>query len=347
MESVSISSQSGYKEELTASILTQIQAELYQTEVYQSVLKTLEKQLDEREESAQVLLEAVARQAIWLALKQVAKNAKEEKVTGGEKMSGNRLRVLGESPSPCFSPEDIAEWQTAQGEFSDAKSNSANGKRRGGDGTDRSDRNSKFQRGLQKLFPSQPTGENTGENNENSAETWKAAIRQMGEELKRARQERSLSLEELHRETLVPLHHLQALENGNIDRLPEHIYVRSFIHKIGEVMGLEGTGMAACLSVPLSETKVVPSWSAKDPKLGFSLSPVHLYLGYTALMAGAIGGLAWMSEQTASENLHEPDPGVIAPATETTAPTSSPGVSSSPQSFAPTSGIAPPEAIIP
>jgi len=39
------------------------------------------------------------------------------------------------------------------------------------------------------------------------------------------------------------------------------------------------------------------SVSDSESAEGFQMRPVHLYIGYTALMAGAVGGLGWLSQQ--------------------------------------------------
>jgi cytoskeletal protein RodZ len=63
-------------------------------------------------------------------------------------------------------------------------------------------------------------------------------VRQLGEELLRVRQDRGISLYQLHLQTLVPLHHLKALETGQTDKLPEDIYVRGFVRRLGDALGL-------------------------------------------------------------------------------------------------------------
>lgn len=124
-------------------------------------------------------------------------------------------------------------------------------------------------------------------------------LRELGTELRKGRQIRSLSLQQLHSQTLVPLHHIEAIENGEIEKLPQDIYVRGFIRRLGDALGLDGTAMANALPkpdpspIPGTYLSVPDSESAE----GFQMNPVHLYIGYTALMAGAIGGVGWLSQQ--------------------------------------------------
>jgi cytoskeletal protein RodZ len=120
-------------------------------------------------------------------------------------------------------------------------------------------------------------------------------LRQLGQTIQEVRESKAVSLRQLHTTTLVPLHHLEALEMGRVDRLPEDVYLRGFIRRIGNALGLDGNHLAA--SLPKPETQdILPSWyhptTSKSPSL--HLDSMHLYLGYAALMAG---GFVWLSQQ--------------------------------------------------
>ena len=122
---------------------------------------------------------------------------------------------------------------------------------------------------------------------------------ELGRQLRQGRQTRGLSLQQLHDQTLVQLHILDAIENGEIEKLPQDIYLRGLIRRIGDALGLDGHAMADTLPKPEPSQIVNPylSVTASSSTDGFQMHPVHLYLGYTALMAGAVGGLAWLSQQ--------------------------------------------------
>jgi hypothetical protein len=127
----------------------------------------------------------------------------------------------------------------------------------------------------------------------------KDCLCELGRELREGRELRSLSIQYLHSLTLVPMHHIEAIENGEIEKLPQDIYVRGFIRRIGDAVGLNGNAMADAL--PKLETAETQnsylSGSDSDLGDGFQMSSAHLYIGYTALMAGAVGGVAWLSQQ--------------------------------------------------
>ncbi|HEY9646529.1 MAG TPA: helix-turn-helix domain-containing protein [Chroococcidiopsis sp.] len=134
-------------------------------------------------------------------------------------------------------------------------------------------------------------------------------LQQLGQVLREARHRHGLSIEQLHTKTWVPVHQLKALEAGEADRLPETIYIQGFVRRIATVFNLDLEDLLASLGAVDTPKNVIPSWSQSQASTaGFQLQPVHLYLGYAALMAGAVGGLAWMSNNPATNNALNPDP---------------------------------------
>lgn len=121
-------------------------------------------------------------------------------------------------------------------------------------------------------------------------------LRKLGQELHVVREARSLSVLDLHQRTMVPIHHIKALEAGQIDRLPEDIYVRGFVRQMGDALGLDGRAIARLIPLPAGTLNPVPSWYHEESNR--SLNPMHLYVGYTALIAGTMGSLVWMNQQS-------------------------------------------------
>jgi cytoskeleton protein RodZ len=117
---------------------------------------------------------------------------------------------------------------------------------------------------------------------------------QLGQRIKQSREAKGLTLQELHHQTYVPIHHLKALELGQLDKLPEEVFLRGFVRQIGKVLGM--SDLVEAVPAPEPAKKAVLS----GKKAGFQpidqISPVHLYVGYAALMAGAVGGLTWISQ---------------------------------------------------
>lgn len=128
------------------------------------------------------------------------------------------------------------------------------------------------------------------------AQDWEECVRKLGQELLQVRQDRGISLYQLHLQTLVPLNHLKALETGQIDKLPEDIYVRGFLRRLGDALGLDGARMAA--SIPARVVNSLDSPTHRNASsLGFSLAPAHFYFGYAVLMVVSVGALLLLSHQ--------------------------------------------------
>lgn len=138
------------------------------------------------------------------------------------------------------------------------------------------------------------------------------------------RQRLGLTLRQIHAETVVALHHLQALDEGKIDRLPEDVYLRGFLRRLEKCLGLpEGdlTGYlpnAIAVTSPIANRQPLQVRSTTNLTPVFSLpsQPNYAYLTYAALMAG---GVFWVSQQGSPKSnlaplkIDRPQP--IAPAT--------------------------------
>jgi hypothetical protein len=122
------------------------------------------------------------------------------------------------------------------------------------------------------------------------------SILQLGQQIKQLRQTKGITLNQLYNQTYVPLHHLKALEAGQLDRLPEDIFLRGFVRRLGGALGVDGAALAAQIPQPAQPKRIVPSWQKRHFKPMIQLSPVHLYVGYATLMAGAVGGLTWATQ---------------------------------------------------
>jgi cytoskeleton protein RodZ len=130
----------------------------------------------------------------------------------------------------------------------------------------------------------------------------------LGQAVAEAREAKAMTLAQLHARTFVPLYHLQALERGEVDRLPQDIYLRGFLRRIENALVLESGALMAYLPDEAAlESGILPSWvkgkaaSIKPSQniAGLEVNSAHLYLAYTALMAG---GLCWISGQSAPKN---------------------------------------------
>lgn len=66
----------------------------------------------------------------------------------------------------------------------------------------------------------------------------------IGQKLKSAREAQGLSLRQIYERTKIPINHLQAIDVGQTDDLPEPVYVAGFIKRYAECIGLDGQVLA-------------------------------------------------------------------------------------------------------
>lgn len=69
-------------------------------------------------------------------------------------------------------------------------------------------------------------------------------LRTIGAYLGQERKERGVSLDEIAVKTYIPQRLLQALEDGQVERLPEPVFVQGFIRRFADAIGLDGVALA-------------------------------------------------------------------------------------------------------
>lgn len=63
-------------------------------------------------------------------------------------------------------------------------------------------------------------------------------------QLRQAREEQGMTLEQLAAKTYIPLRSLRALDAGQSDALPEPVFIQGFIRRYGDTVHLDGTALA-------------------------------------------------------------------------------------------------------
>jgi cytoskeletal protein RodZ len=124
------------------------------------------------------------------------------------------------------------------------------------------------------------------------------ALKAIGLKLAHAREQRESSLEELAVKTHIPARLLQAIEQGELNRLPEPVYIQSFIRQYANVMALNGVQLASEFPVEPVVRSPRKAWFQR-PKL--QLTPLHLYSGYALLILAAVQGLSVVLNQSARQ----------------------------------------------
>ncbi|HEY9872761.1 MAG TPA: helix-turn-helix transcriptional regulator [Candidatus Obscuribacterales bacterium] len=337
---VAVSTTVEISKETQRSLLCEIEAQLYDSEIYHRAMAGLQTMLGGAVGTAQILVKAVGREAIRLAFQQFCNQYKEitpvashETITAPEQQLASPLPIVVEDSSAnaaVVSDQDKPNFNAAPENLES----------------------------VAKVSSSTPTilsfprpSENTAKVvEERASKEREERLRQIGEELKQARQARSLPIEQLHNETLVPIRHIEALETGCVDTLPEDVFVRGFIRQLGNALRLDGAAMADSLPAAAPVKYGMPSWYQSQSTPGFPLASVQSYVGYAALVAGAVGGLGWLSQHSTSGTLVKPDPDISSPApvshsADRAEPSGTPGVNFRQKGVTIGADIAPPEAI--
>lgn len=108
-------------------------------------------------------------------------------------------------------------------------------------------------------------------------------LAEIGSQLKYLREEQNISLGKIKQITLISERHLRAIEEGNIDALPEPIYIQGFIRKYANVLGVADIAE----QFPLTNFAPKTTWFKSS-----ELRPLHLYFIYIAIISAAVGTLS-------------------------------------------------------
>lgn len=120
-------------------------------------------------------------------------------------------------------------------------------------------------------------------------------LTEIGDYLRRLRQHQELSLEDVASMTLIPVRTLVAIEDGDLSRLPEPVYVQGFIKRYADAIGTDGSEFANAFPTGIHSKPSKPSWRGT---IEAQLRPFHLYLLYMLLVLGAVGGLSYLMNRS-------------------------------------------------
>lgn len=159
-------------------------------------------------------------------------------------------------------------------------------------------------------------------------------LAQLGSDLRSLREERRLTLSQMAELTKIQPRSLAAIEDGNLHQLPEPVYIRGFIKRYAEELGLDGEQYAREFPMGLTEQDG-HNWKSSPAA---QLRPVHLYVAYILLIVTAVSGLSHLLSRssqtvTADSPLESTVPVSPAPASptlpQTLAPSTAPAANAS------------------
>ncbi|MEB3356686.1 MAG: RodZ family helix-turn-helix domain-containing protein [Synechococcales bacterium] len=145
-------------------------------------------------------------------------------------------------------------------------------------------------------------------------------LAQIGDYLRQVREERAVSIEQVSAQTMIQARLLRAIETGDLNQLPEPVYIQGFIRRYAEVLGLNGAELAHAFPTTPDIHAIQPSWKSSAAA---QLRPLHLYAAYVALIVAAVSGLSYLltpaltrtaSVQQSSPRESQANPSASAPA---------------------------------
>jgi cytoskeleton protein RodZ len=154
-------------------------------------------------------------------------------------------------------------------------------------------------------------------------ETPRDIMLQIGMGLRQWREHYGLSIEDLSASTQLQPRLIQAIEAGQIELLPEPVYVRGMIKRYGDRLGLNGTEIAQNVPIWQREEADFTTKTATRKATAFHpprrIAPVYLYLGYTL----AIVGIGAMSSHLINDAF-KPKSAILLPPVTTSQPAAIP-----------------------
>ena len=140
-----------------------------------------------------------------------------------------------------------------------------------------------------------------------------------GDSLKREREMRGVSLDEISAATRIATRFLQAIENEQWDQLPGGVFNRGFVRAVARYLGLDEENIVAEYALAVGDSPTVPVWTGSPPAVT-SQQPwgawIIVGLAVVALFAGGWFGVrriyAWrVSKHAAQITTAAAEPGAI------------------------------------
>lgn len=127
-------------------------------------------------------------------------------------------------------------------------------------------------------------------------------LKEIGSQMRQVREEKSVSIDEVATKTRIQARLLIAIEEGNIEHLPEPVYVQGLIKQFAESLGLNGAEYASEFPTGKQTYTIEPSWRQLPAA---QLRPLHLYLFYILLVIASVSGLSYLIEQGSDQEKNE------------------------------------------
>jgi hypothetical protein len=150
--------------------------------------------------------------------------------------------------------------------------------------------------------------------------TPRETLAEIGDRLQELRQQQHLSIDEIAAKTQIQPRIVQAIESGQIDLLPESVYVKGMVKRYGNSVGIDGAALAQELpnwdrgdadvarSTVLQATGFSQTTGAQQKTTGLNaapadpVKPLQVYLAYTLAIVGIGWGVSHLINSSQSAN---------------------------------------------
>lgn len=123
-------------------------------------------------------------------------------------------------------------------------------------------------------------------------------LQELGSYLHRRRTERGVSIEAIAEHTKIQPRLLRAIEAGNLEELPEPVYIQGMLKQFANALGLNGAEFASAF--PLDTSLPRHRLELRLPRL--QIRPLHLYLLYIVVVVISVRGISNMLRQSVLED---------------------------------------------
>src|SRR5579872_3136964 len=127
-----------------------------------------------------------------------------------------------------------------------------------------------------------------------------------GESLKREREMRGVTLEEITGATRIATRFLEAIENEEWDQLPGGVFNRGFVRAVARYLGLDEENIVAEYILAVGDRPSVPVWTGsppvvtpEQPWLAWILAAIFVCVLLVGGWFGTRKFLAWRAKRTA------------------------------------------------
>jgi cytoskeletal protein RodZ len=116
-------------------------------------------------------------------------------------------------------------------------------------------------------------------------------LAKIGARLRQLRQENSIAIEMMADQTGINQRQIMAIESGQLEQLPEPIYIQYLIKRYADALGLNGTEEASAFPAGDFFRPIQPAWIRLPAPI---LRPIHLYLVYILVVLFSVSSLSYL-----------------------------------------------------